>query len=368
MDADGIFHVCEQLGRRTGRPYAGKKWGPQVSIACPLAPWKHSDADDWNRSCSVSIDPDGPSFARCHSFNCDYRGSFLGLVQQAVGRRPDAEQLRPLLDWLLANEKDDIEIRAKKAAIKIDANWSALASHVSAAARAAPVADQDVIDEDVLAGFKGSVPRYAIERGLSIECCRTWELGYDKQLERLTFPVRDFAGRLVGVTGRIIPSVAARAEMRGDEVTKYHNYSGLAKTRHLYGAWLWKKERPLVLVEGPLDAGRTWMALHSRDVNVGATLGQGFSSDHRRIVAASWPSRIYIFGDADAAGRRMAEKVHDMLKGVAPTYLMRCPLQLVIDEETGEEEWVSTDPGAMLDPEIVTAFDEAEPILDQIVW
>lgn len=368
MDADGILDVARQLDLRAGNPYSGKKWGPQVSISCPLAPWKHGDAVDYNKSCSVSIDPDGPSFARCHSFNCDYKGSFLNLIQMAVRRRQDADSFLEMLEWLLENDQDTIEIRARKAAVRIDENWAAINKSMGLAARRAPVADQDVLDESTLAPFKGAVPKYVFSRGLDLECCRVWELGYDRQLERLVFPVRDFNGRLIGVTGRILPSAAIRAEIEGYDVTKYHNYSGLAKTRHLYGAWLWKKERPLVLVEGPLDAARVWMALHHLDVNVGATLGQGFSDIHRRIVAASWPTAIYIFGDDDPAGRRMAEKVHDMLGPVASTFLMRCPREIVIDEETGEEVTICKDPGKLLDPEINHAYEIAEPILDQISW
>ena len=370
MEADGILHVAEQFGLRAGRPYTSKKWGPQVSISCPLAPWTHGDPNDRNKGCSVSIDPDGPSYARCHSFNCDYKGSFVRLIQTAVGHRPDAEKWLPLLEWLVENDKDDIEIRARKAAIRIDEKWANVQAAVAHAARrpTQPVHDKDVLDEAILDFYKGRVPKYAFDRGLDLECCRTWELGYDPDLHRLVFPVRDYAGRLIGITGRILPSAAVRAEIEGREVTKYHNYSGLAKTRHLYGAWLWKKERPLVIVEGPLDAARSWMALHARGVNVGATLGQGFSDDHRRIVAASWPTAVYIFGDDDNAGRLMAEKIHDRISPVAPTFLMRCPKQEGLNERTGQVEMVSIDPGAMLDGQINAAFDAAEPILDRIVW
>lgn len=371
MDADGILNVVGQLGLRASKPYNSKKWGPHVSVACPLAPWTHSDPHDHNKSCSISIDADGPSFAKCWSFNCNYSGSFVRLVQTAITRRPDAEQWLPLLEWLVENDKDDIEVAARRAAQRIDQNWDQVQSAVSNASRPAPAPigfDQDVLDETILDHFKGGVPKYAIDRGLDLECCRTWELGYDHRLKRLVFPVRDFSGRLVGITGRILPSAAMRAEIEGREVTKYHNYSGLPKTRHLYGAWLWKKERPLVIVEGPLDAGRTWMALNKRHVNVGATLGQGFSDDHRRIVAASWPTAVYIFGDDDTAGRLMAEKIHDGLKRVCSTFLMRCPRREMLDEETGEMKLVALDPGLMTDEEINAAFDSAEPILDCIAW
>ena len=372
MEAEGILSVIQQLDLRASKPYNSKKWGPHVSVACPLAPWTHSDPHDHNKSCSISIDPDGPSYAKCWSFNCNYSGSFVRLIQTAIGKRPDAEKWLPLLEWLVENDRDDIEVAARRAAQRIDQNWNQVQSAVTAVAGPGarpPIGfDQDVLDEGIVEHYKGRVPQYAFDRGLDLEACRTWELGYDASLKRLVFPVRDFSGRLVGITGRILPSAAMRAEIEGREVTKYHNYSGLPKTRHLYGAWLWKKERPLVIVEGPLDAGRTWMALNRRDINVGATLGQGFSDDHRRVVAASWPTAVYIFGDDDTAGRLMAEKIHDALKRIASTFLMRCPKREMLNDKTGEMELMSLDPGLMTDEEINTAFDTAEPILDQIAW
>lgn len=369
MDAEGVLEVAAALNLRAGRPYNGRRWGPQVSLACPLAPWSHDDPDDYNKSCSVSIDPDGPSFARCWSFNCSYKGSFLNLVQSAIRRRPDADRFEELLKWLLENDKDDIEVRARKASIRIDERWSSVNDAVRLAGKGIPpVHDHDVLDESRLTSFKGKVPKYALERGLDVECCRTWELGFDKEALRLVFPVRDFAGRLIGMTGRILPSAEARAGILGQDVTKYHNYSGLAKSRHIYGAWMWKKERPLVLVEGPIDAARVWMALRNFQYNVGATLGQGFTTTHRRIVAASWPTGVYIFGDDDRAGRMMAEKIHDALKALCPTYIVRCPRETRVDEETGEALPVSRDPGELTDDEIRKAVFDGELILDRIDW
>jgi 5S rRNA maturation endonuclease (ribonuclease M5) len=365
VDAQGIADVCDRLGLSYGRPYTGGSRGAHISISCPLAPWKHDDDTDTNKSCSITIDEDGPSMARCHSFNCDYRGSFFRLIQQAITRRPDPpEDLRELLKHLVLVEKDTIEARAARMAERVDVVWKerkVVTPRVEPKKR-----DRDVLDEEVLDPFRGMIPRYVLQRGVSKEAAQAWELGYDTRLGRLVFPVRRYDGALVGMTGRILPSVEAERRKNNQLVTKYHNYSGLNKTLYLYGAHLWEKNRPVVLVEGPLDAIRTWMALGSK-VNVGATLGQGFSADHRRTIKAAWPPAVYIFGDADSAGKRMAEKVHHQLNGAVPMMLMKCP-HVERKDDKGETFLVPLDPGDMADEQIRFSFQVATPILDQVDW
>lgn len=365
MDAAGIVDVCERLGLSYGRPYTGGKRGAHISIACPLAPWNHDDDTDYNKSCSVTLDEDGPSMARCHSFNCDFKGSFFRLIQKAITKRQNpSEDLRELLKYLVKVEKDTIENRARRMAEQVEVVWKerkVVTPRVEPKKR-----DRDVLDESALDPFAGMIPRYVLDRGISKEAAQTWELGYDTRLGRLVFPVRRFDGALVGMTGRILPSVEAQKLNDGGYVTKYHNYSGLNKTLYLYGAHLWKKNLPVVLCEGPIDAIRTWMVLGHK-VNVGATLGQGFSTDHRKTIKSAWPPALYIFGDADSAGKRMAEKVHMQMNGAVPMLLMKCP-HVEEKDAKGEVFMRPLDPGEMSDEQIAFSFQVAVPILDQVDW
>lgn len=365
MDAAGVINVCEILDLEYGHPYTGDRRGPHISISCPLARWKHSDDTDHNKSCSVALNDDGPSMARCHSFNCDFKGSFFRLVQKAITKLEDPpEKLLDLLRHMVEVEKDTIDARCNRIGIQLDDLWK---QRKSITPRAVPAdRDRDVLDESVLEPFKGMVPKYVFRRGLTLEACEAWGLGYDTRLGRLIFPVRRHDGRLVGMTGRILPEVERDQRAAGREPTKYHNYSGLNKTLYLYGAHLWKKGLPVVLVEGPLDAVRTWMALKGI-ANVGATLGQGFSVNHRKIIKACWPPGVYIFGDSDEAGQRMAEKVHHHLHGAVPLLLMRCPTT-TMTEEDGETWEQPRDPGGLEDSEIRLVFKMATPILDKIDW
>jgi 5S rRNA maturation endonuclease (ribonuclease M5) len=365
VDAEGVIDVCEKMDLLHGHPYTGDQRGPHISISCPLAPWRHGDDIDANKSCSVTLNEDGPSMARCHSFNCDYKGSFFRLVQKSITQRDDPpEHLLELLRHLNEVEKDTIENACNRIGIKLEKQWGD--RKIITPQAAPPDRNRDVLDESVLEPFAGMVPKYVFRRGLSLEACKVWELGYDTAMGRLVFPVRRHDGALIGMTGRILPEVARDQRQNGYEPTKYHNYSGLNKTLYLYGAHLWKKGLPVVLTEGPLDAVRTWMALKGL-ANVGATLGQGFSLAHRKIIKAAWAPGVYIFGDSDEAGQRMSEKVHHHLSGAVPMLLMRCPTRTMYDED-GETWEKATDPGELSDMEIQTVFKTATPILDQIDW
>jgi len=382
MDFDGVLEVADALGLLVGRPYTSEKFGPNVSISCPLAPYTHGDELDSNKSCSITLDPDGPSKARCWSFSCGFKGSLWYLIQRAVGaRNPVPPKLAALVEKIKKTEEPTLERGIDAAELpaatesyadgtKLPSDPAAVGTTLftplpgtrEAAARAAMpktregvirLYERDVLDESVLNQFSKDLPAYVWERGITKETAEFWGILYDERLGRVVFPVRRFDGKLIGLTGRILPSREEQADREGWDVTKYHNYSGLNKTRYLYGAHTWKRGLPHVITEGPFDLLKTWQALRDR-VNVGATLGQGFAEDHRRMLTGFNAGGTYLFFDDDSAGHRAAEKVGTTLADDMPIWLMR---------PTGGK-----DPGAMVDSAIVYAFEHPTgPIIGDIV-
>lgn len=371
MDIDGVIEVCDKFGLLMSRPYVSPDYGANVSISCPLAPWTHGDPIDGNKSCSVTLNQDGPSMARCHSFSCDYRGSLWFLIQRSVlARDPVPKHLIEFMMRIAKTEEPSLENDFDRIGSTYDPAYDAsvveippipleirpppgVSSKMRRAQTLPRIYDRDVMDERFLDQFSQDLPAYVFERGITIETAKRWELRYDERLGRVVCPCRRFDGRLIGVTGRILPSRETEMLAVGQEVTKYHNYAGLNKTRYLYGAHTFIKGRPLILTEGPFDLYKTWQALHTR-ASVGATLGQGFGEDHRKtVVDVSKAEAVYLFFDDDQAGRRAAEKVGAMLETELPILLMR--------PQGGK------DPGAMECPAIVTAFEDAVPIVGDIV-
>jgi len=337
VDENGIIEVCDTFSLRSSQGYSGStKWGPHLSISCPLAIKNHNDPDDYNLSCSVSATADAPSLVRCFSFNCAFKGSFYNMLYQATVARGNPPHLVALLQKIEPTEKFTLTSSFAR-------NEKANISQVEAMKPAIlPARDLDVLPEGRMERFAGSVPKYALSRGISIESCKAWGLGHDQQYKRLVFPVRRYDGKLIGLSGR---------DYTGEARSKYHNYAGLDKSRFLFGEHFLKKDQPIIIVEGQIDAIITWQTLQLPTV---AILGEGFSQIHAKTIGAFTPPVIYLFPDNDPPGRLGAEKVEYILHGRAPMKLMVPPLDM--------------DPGDMSTDQIKKAFAQAKSIQDRIVW
>jgi DNA primase len=55
---------------------------------------------------------------------------------------------------------------------------------------------------DALLGVYEYCPQYLTSRGFDPNLLRSFDIGYDRRLERVTFPIHDFYGNLVGISGR----------------------------------------------------------------------------------------------------------------------------------------------------------------------
>ncbi|MGD9729912.1 MAG: hypothetical protein AB7V39_26540, partial [Nitrospiraceae bacterium] len=219
MNEDGIVRICDALGLKYGRAYSGTPtWGAQMSISCPLALKKHGDPYDHNMSCSVKVVDDGPSKCKCWSGNCRFKGSFVDLLRNAIHMRNDPPDLLELLKQVESVEAVTLKARHARTSKAVEQVLNPPPP---------PTRDREVLPERHFDAFAGSIPQYAVERGISVETARAWGLGYDKDGGFLVFPVRRTDGRLVGMVGRAVSDRAKR---------RHHNYMGLDKSRHMFGA------------------------------------------------------------------------------------------------------------------------------------
>jgi len=122
---------------------------------------------------------------------------------------------------------------------------------------------------------------------------------YDKFRGRIMFPLQDTGGKVVGFTGRILPSLAKEDEpkyMNSPETILYH------KGRMLYGFFQAKKaireNKRAVLVEGQMDCISSFAAGVTETVAVGGT---ALTEDQVEMLARL-ADKIYLSMDADEAG------------------------------------------------------------------
>lgn len=125
---------------------------------------------------------------------------------------------------------------------------------------------------------------------------------YDRFRDRITFPITDVVGRVIGYSARVAPG--------GDEnQAKYINTPETAlyhKGRAIYGVSFAKQAikdaGTTVLVEGQMDV----IACHQAEIrNVVAASGTALTEDHLDILKR-YGNGIQLFFDMDAAGQEAA--------------------------------------------------------------
>ncbi|MEK7590312.1 MAG: DNA primase [Patescibacteria group bacterium] len=190
-----------------------------------------------------------------------------------------------------------------------------------------------------------SVKTYLKERGLKLETIEEFELGfapdgrdvlvshltkrgysindiekagviiksdrgtyYDRFRRRIMFPIYNHFGKVIGFTGRVMPSDdATLAKYVNSPETPIFNKSkilyGLHKTKNQI-----RESSQAFLVEGQMDFLMCWQAGIN---NVIATSGTALTGEHLKILKRLAGTLILAF-DADEAGQLAAERTIDM--------------------------------------------------------
>ncbi len=131
---------------------------------------------------------------------------------------------------------------------------------------------------------------------------------YDRFRDRVTFPVLDAVGRVIGFSARVLPGAdeASAKYINTPETVVYH------KSRALYGVFLARqaiREKGYALfVEGNMDV----IAMHQAGfANTIAVSGTALTEEQLRIVKRSTET-LRLFFDMDSAGQKAARKSAEM--------------------------------------------------------
>lgn len=203
------------------------------------------------------------------------------------------------------------------------------------------------IDEDRLKPFAGSVPRYALDRGLTIDTCKTWELGNNKKKKRLVIPMRDHKGRLLAYTGRLYacPSCGYHGDVdeagerhwtekpEGEKERcrnckravppKYFHSKGFKRNLLLFGEHRRKldKGKKVYVAEGHLDVIMLWQLGYRPVVGI---MGSKPGAAQVEKLVRFW-DRAVIVPDGDEAGAGLATKLKHMVAGRIPISSCKLP-------------------------------------------
>ena len=266
LDVENLAEILDTLGIDIVSQTA------QDFIAyCPF----HSNRD----SPALNISKDHPYAWRCWNPSCGRSGSILGLVEEC-GKMGPLQSARFLAGF--QPQGLNIESILKKKILGYDK-------------------PETELNEEILANCKVDYEnpgelQYLLNRGFTIETLRHFEIGYSRKKQRITIPVRDENGKLVGISGRALHDWQSN---------KYRENDGFKKGKYLFNLNNAKRYGEVIVVEGPLDA----MMVHQAGYpGVVATLGSSFSEPKVKLLQ-NHAASIIIFTDNDEAGRKLGREV-----------------------------------------------------------
>jgi DNA primase len=177
--------------------------------------------------------------------------------------------------------------------------------------------EEDATVKESTLGLYDFCPQYMLDRGFTKKTLRAWEVGYDYASKRVTIPVRNRKGQLVGVSKRATCK---------DESPYLH--LGFEKTRYVYGVHRARGKRVFVnegqlnpmaheQLFGRAEAVATMGAYMPRKVKPGNHL-------QARTLARYYEDVVLAFDDLDndEAGRRATVRMGDaLIEMVSPGHL-----------------------------------------------
>lgn len=219
---------------------------------------------------------------------------------------------------------------------------------------------------EALLGVYDWKPLDLVDSGFEVPLLRQHDIGYDRARERITFPIRDIYGNLIGISGRTtineMPKYkvyTGRRYVEGKEIMGelgdwYPGYSSDGVRDHLWrGNFVYPvldndPTEQLIIVEGYKAA--LWLVQHGW-LNVVAIMGARMSPAQERLVRRLGVA-TFVFLDNNEPGHEGAHKICQRLgAGTFPVYRVHYPDEF--DEDT--------QPDDLSEPELEDALSNAKP-------
>jgi DNA primase len=177
--------------------------------------------------------------------------------------------------------------------------------------------ERSFLPETILGAFF-KCPTALVEAGFSMSTLRDYDIGYDEKRERITFPLRDVQGRLIGISGRAMGNsdgprylIYTRREFPDFPEYEQPHKDFIWNLHRLYAQHLQGEIDTLFIVEGFKVC--LWLiqnGYHSTVAVVGSRLTQA-----QLKLLASLQGKFVLALDNDSAGLR---GMYDLGKRLAP--------------------------------------------------
>lgn len=141
--------------------------------------------------------------------------------------------------------------------------------------------------------------RYFAGRGFELQSAIEWGIGYDMISDRLTIPVHDLDGELVGIKARALrDDQQPRYWVMGDVRSHAYGFDPYEASEHVFGLHRNRDVDLVVLCEGELNA----IALSQVGIERPIALGMSYMTDRHAQLIASEARTVVVFFDSDKAG------------------------------------------------------------------
>jgi len=296
-----FVELCERLGLRNARMTPG---GVEVSYSCHRP--EHTNNDE---SPSAYVNSNTGLFM-CHG--CKFHGSVAILVAD-VQQVPRITAERWLRDTFGLEFNEPV---GGSMAAETEARFRPIP--VPAPIARPPESYLSSVRLDWLADDLEPFQQYMLDRGLSREILTEQDVGYDYVSNRITIPVRDLDGGLVGIKGRDWTGTSgAKYLVIGDRpgATRLRYGFGTYEVSDVvFGLYHARETRWCVLVEGELDRHALLQMGVPRPI---ASNGSNFSERQARLIVDECEEVVVMF-DAGSAGEtgtcRVVERLEPHLR------------------------------------------------------
>lgn len=193
--------------------------------------------------------------------------------------------------------------------------------------------------EEAVLGLLDYCPTDLLDAGFHKDTLHHFEVGYDPWHQRVTFPLRDLKGRLVGISGRAADGVIPRHKIYDKE---YQRWQLPQRGRLDRRAIMWNADKvyPLVYFKHPKDTivvvvegFKACMWLWQCGIkNVVALMGTYLSWEHKWMLERLG-ARVYLFLDNDYAGRSGTINAAESLTRSLNVHIVDYPRRLQEDED-----------------------------------
>lgn len=189
---------------------------------------------------------------------------------------------------------------------------------------------------ELLLGLFDFCPTTLLSAGFTQDTLRHFDVGFDRDHNRITFPLRDFQGRLSGISGRDVTGESSRFKVYTKEYKKWDfperhepdKRKLLWNVHTIYPSlYLSAAQEDIVVVEGFKACMWLWQAGIR---NVVALLGTYLSQEQKQILERLGGT-IHLFLDYNDAGLRGTEKTIEQLARSRPVKVVEYPHRIVSD-------------------------------------